>query len=356
MLEFIKEKVSLWDYLTKTTKPIYIYGMGDGALKIISVLELHNIKLAGIYASDEFVRGHSFCGFLVKKLDEVKAEANEFITLLAFATQREPLISQIYQMSEELELYAPDVPVVKTDDEIFDIHYIKKHESKFDFVYNNLADELSRKVLINVLNFKVSGKISYLKDCSTEIGEVYNEIIKPNDREHYVDLGAYNGDTVVEFLSYANSASGIVAFEPDKKNFKRLNKTLLEKDIAVKAYNIGAWSCEDTLFLKGGKGGRNSKLNDDGQVAVPVNSVDNILGGAKATVIKFDVEGAEKSAIEGCRSTIEKHTPKLMVSSYHKNEDLFVLPIEVLKLNPNYKVFLRHHPYIPAWETNYYFV
>ncbi|MFZ2539841.1 MAG: FkbM family methyltransferase, partial [Oscillospiraceae bacterium] len=134
------------------------------------------------------------------------------------------------------------------------------------------------------------------------------------------------------------------------------NKTLLEKEIIVKAHNIGAWSCEDTLYFQGGKGGRNSKLNEAGQIAVPVNSVDNILDGAKATVIKFDVEGAEKSAIEGCKITIEQYTPKLMVSSYHKNEDLFGLPIQVLKFNPNYKVFLRHHPYIPAWETNYYFV
>ncbi|MEG0693118.1 MAG: FkbM family methyltransferase [Oscillospiraceae bacterium] len=356
MLEFIKEKESLWEYLKKTTKSIYIYGMGDGALKIISVLEQLNITLAGIYASDEFVRGHSFYGFIVKRLDQVKAEAGEFITLLAFATQREPLLSHIYEMSEELELYAPDVPVVKTDDELFDIDFIKKHENEFDFVYNHLSDELSKKVLIDILNFKVSGKIGYLKGCSTEIGEVYTHIIKPTSNEVYVDLGAYNGDTVVEFLSYANSAAKIVAFEPDKKNFKRLNKTLLEKDITAECYNIGAWSCEDTLYFQGGKGGRNSKLNEFGQIDIPVNSVDNILLGKEATLIKLDVEGAETSAIQGCEKTITQFSPKLMVSSYHKNDDLFSLPIQLLKLNPNYKVFLRHHPYIPAWETNYYFI
>ena len=25
-------------------------------------------------------------------------------------------------------------------------------------------------------------------------------------------------------------------------------------------------------------------------------------------------------------------------------------------LNPEYRIFLRHHPYIPAWETNIYAV
>ena len=161
---------------------------------------------------------------------------------------------------------------------------------------------------------------------------------------------------MLEFLSYANTATRIVGFEPDKKNFKRLNKTLTNHEITAECHNIGAWNCTDTLYFDGGKGGRNSKLNQSGQIAIPVNSLDNILDGALATVIKFDVEGAETCAIEGCSKTIIAHKPKLMVSSYHKNEDLFGLPIQVLKLNPNYQVFLRHHPYIPAWETNYYFI
>lgn len=356
MLEYIKEKESLWDYLKKTNKPIYIYGMGDGALKIMDVLSKYDIKLAGIYASDEFVRGHSFYGFKVLKFSEVKSLHDDFISLLAFATQREPLLSKLYQMADNYEFYAPDVPVIKTNDEVFDIEYIKRHESEFDYVYSLLADQLSRQVLINVLNFKVSGKVKYLKDISTPISEVYNNIIKPHSEEHYVDLGAYNGDTILEFLSYATKVNSIVAFEPDKKNFKRLDKTLLENNITADYYNIGAWNKEDTLYFQGGKGGRNSKLNKDGMVAVPVNSVDSILNGKKATTIKFDVEGAEKQAIEGCKDTILRYSPKLMVSAYHKNEDLFSLPLQILKMSKNYKIYLRHHPYIPAWETNYYFV
>lgn len=355
MLEHIKEKESLWQYLKTAVKPIYIYGMGDGALKIISVLEGLNIPIAGIFASDGFVRGHSFYGFKVNTLSEVKAENPDFITLLAFAAQREPLLSTLYSLSSELELYAPDVPVVKTDDVIFDIEYLKAHEAEFDFVHAHLADELSRQTLINVLNFKISGKIEYLKEISSGIDEVYKNIIKPSSTERYVDLGAYNGDTVVEFLSYAKSAKSIVAFEPDKKNFARLNKTLNAKEISADCHNIGAWDKSDILYFQGGKGGRNSKLNSEGKLEIIVNSVDNILNGQGADVIKLDVEGSEKQAIEGCRSTIAKFKPRLMVSAYHKNEDLFALPIQILKLNPDYRLFLRHHPYIPAWETNFYF-
>lgn len=353
--KLILEKVSLWDYLKTSNKPICLYGMGDGALKIYSQLKKRGIEISGIFASDEFVRGHSFLGFEVKTLKRTKEELGEFITLLSFASQREPLLSSLYKMSEEYEFYAPDVPVVKTDENVFDIDYAYKNKDNLLKVYNLLADDLSKEVFRNVLNFKISGKVSYLKGISTDISEVYEKLICPSDKEDYVDLGAYNGDTVLEFLSHAKGANSIYAFEPDKKNFKKLKKTVEQNGIDANIYNIGVYSKKDTLYFDD-NGGRNSHLKENGKTAVEVNSVDNILNGNKASVIKFDVEGAECDAIKGAEHTIKTYKPRLMVSAYHKNEDLFSLPLQILALNSDYKVYLRHHPYIPAWETNYYFV
>ncbi|WMJ21957.1 FkbM family methyltransferase [Paludicola sp. MB14-C6] len=357
MIELLTEKQSLWEHLKQTDKPIFIYGMGDGALKIIHVLEQLGIPFEGIYASNNFVRGHSFCGYKVLRLDEVTAmHGKNFISLLAFATFRPEMLEVLYALQDECEFYAPDVPVVKTDDEVFDHAYIQKHNEQFTKVYNMLADDWSKKVMIDTLNFKVSGKIDYLKGITTNISEVY-EIIKPTGHEHYVDLGAYNGDTVSEFLRYSNgSIEQIYAFEPDVKNFKRLHKRIDEEKITnINTFNIGAWS-EKTVLHFSGKGGRNSKLENTGVIEVQANSVDHILQGKKATTIKFDVEGAEYQALLGCKETIQAYAPKLMVSSYHKNEDLYALPLLIHELNPNYKFYLRHHPYIPCWETNYYCV
>lgn len=63
--------VSLWNHLAETSKPIIIYGMGDGAQKILDVCSLKNVKISGFMASDDFVRGHSFAGFEVKKLSDI---------------------------------------------------------------------------------------------------------------------------------------------------------------------------------------------------------------------------------------------------------------------------------------------
>ena len=37
MINLLKEKENLWDYLSNQSKPIVIYGMGDGAIKIMNV-------------------------------------------------------------------------------------------------------------------------------------------------------------------------------------------------------------------------------------------------------------------------------------------------------------------------------
>ena len=41
-----------------------------------------------------------------------------------------------------------------------------------------------------------------------------------------------------------------------------------------------------------------------------------------------------------------------MISAYHRSEDLFALPLQVERIQPGYRLYLRRFPYIPAWEIN----
>lgn len=355
ILEKLTETESVWNYLKKSSKPIVMYGMGDGALKIMKVFERYHIRLSAIFASDEFVRGHSFEGFPVLSFAQVKERFQDFIIVLAFGTFREPLLSYLYEMSEAYEFYAPDVPVCIEDERVFDLAYVKEHERELDAVYNLLADDCSRKVMLDIINYKVSGKVSYLKRCTTPVSERLS-LLKIGSCEDYVDLGAYNGDTIREFLSYTEGKyRSITAFEPDRRNFKKLSLYLEQENLTnVKAYQLGSYDKEDTLLFSD-RAGRNSTLNTKKGIPTKVDSVDHILDGAPASLIKFDVEGAEEKAILGCQKTIERFHPKLLVSAYHKNSDLFRLPLLVEKLYGGYQVYLRHHPYLPAWETNFYF-
>lgn len=351
MLSFITEKQSCWDRLKAEKRPIFIYGMGDGALKIMSVFKSKGILLSGIFASDDFVRGHSFEGYRVHKLSEIEEMVSDFVVVLAFAAGYQEIVDKIYNIASKHTLYVPDVPVAGTG--LFTYEYCLENQEKIQQVYDSLADDYSRKVYANIINFKISGKIEYLSAVTTAKAEIYKKIIKPGLNEVYVDLGAYNGDTIREVMEFTRGKyASVYALEPDKKNFKKLAK-FIDGMKHVYAYNAAAW-CTDTQLPFSSKAGRQSSISAAAETLVEARSVDSILAGKPATIIKMDVEGFEREAIWGASQTISHYAPRLMVSLYHRNEDIFELPLLIKKLNPAYKLYIRHQLYIPAWETNLY--
>ncbi len=350
MLPFITEQQSSWEKLQAETRPIYLYGMGDGAVKILNVMREKNISVAGIFASDEFVRGHSFAGFRVKRLADVEAEADDFVIVLAFAAGYPEIVEKITALSQRHTLLVPDVPV--TGGGLFTYDYCLQHAAEIEAVYDLLADEASRNVYANILNFKISGEIRFLQEITSEKSDVYRSILRPTMHETYVDLGAYNGDTIQELLQYTyGKYEQIYAVEPDPKNFKKLGKSVQGMP-RVKTYQAVAW-CKDTEIPFRAKSGRQSGVSSSGKT-MEARSVDSILQNGIATLLKMDVEGCEREALWGAAQTIAHFAPKLMISLYHRNEDIFALPLLIRKLNPHYDFYLRHQLYIPAWETNLY--
>lgn len=352
MLDFVKQR-SIWRRLQTETRPIILYGMGDGALKVLSACRKYDITISGIFASDEYVRGHSFEGYPVKRLSEVEAEFDDFLVLLCFAAFTPQLLQKIDDLRRRHEVLAPDVPLF--GEGLFNEDYLRKHERDLETSYSLLEDETSRRAYENVLNFKLSGEIRLLREIETPKVEVYTRILRLGAEEHYLDLGGYDGDTVLEFLQQTDGKYGsVTVLEPDDKNFKKLIKRVQccgWKDMRL--LNAGVWSRDDSLCFDS-RGGRNSFLSESGKVMIPVRSVDSLMKDKPCTFIKMDVEGAEREALLGARFTLKAQKPKLAFSGYHRNEDLFALPLLLKEIEPSYRIYFRHHPYLPAWESNFY--
>ncbi len=353
MLDFVTEKQNSWDFLRKTELPVFIYGMGDGAEKILAIFEQYGIPTAGFFASDEFVRGHSFKGHMVHSLSQIEAVVKDFVVVLAFGAGYESLYEKINDIAKRHILLAPDVPVV--GDGLFTYEYCVENAQKLQKVYDLLADEFSRQTFADVVNFRISGKIEYLNRCTCSREEIFREIIKLGDDEEYIDMGAYNGDTAIEFAELtAGRYRRIFALEPDTRNFRKLTKNT-EGMERIELYNAAAWK-ENTTLGFSDRAGRNSKLESAG--GAKIKTVDALSGDSltkSATFIKMDVEGAEKEAIEGCRASVENGA-KVICALYHRTEDMIELPLQLHSINPSLKLYIRHLMYIPAWETNLYAV
>ena len=342
---------TVWERAKETEKPILIYGTGNGADKILDELQRLDITVSGIFASDGFVRNRTFRGFPVMEYTQAKEKFGEFLTLISFGSQRQEVIENFIKISKEQETYSVDVPVY--GDNIFNRDFYESHITEINQVRNMLSDEKSESVYENIISFKLTGDMNFLLCCETSREEAYENILNLGNNEIYMDLGAFNGDTVMEFLRNVLSYRKIYAAEPDIKNFTKLkNNTRHLENVEWLNVCISDY-CGEITFSK--HGGRNGNADKNGN-PVKCMTVDSILGDNSVTYIKFDVEGLEKEAINGAKNTIRRCKPKMLVSCYHRSEDIFAIPLQIMSIRDDYKVFIRHNPYVPAWDTQFYFI
>ena len=348
MLDFLGNIKSSWDRIKESGKPVLIYGMGNGADKVIDELNRLEIPVLGVTASDAFVRGQSFRGFTVKKLSDFDGD---FIIAVAFASCIPDVMEHIYSLSERYKMLVPCVPVV--GNEIINRDFVLKYRDKIEQAYN-LFDGESKRIFAGCLKFMIGGELEDLKSVTTEKSEVFSKVLQLTVNEHYLDLGAYRGDTIDELLHYTSgSYSSVIALEPDRKTFRKLCEHI-EGMANVTAYQKAIYSFSGTASFNSAAG-RQSSIGDSG-AEVETVTVDELCDGREITYIKMDVEGAETDAILGAKQTLSEKKPKLNIALYHKFTDIFEIPLLIHSINPDYRFHIRRHPYIPCWDMNLYCV
>ncbi len=342
----------MWDELSDEKRPIMVYGMGNGADKLFRRFEQYGIKVAEVFASDGFVRGHSFRGYKVKSFSEIKEGYSDFVIVLSFASNREDVIKMLEEMDSRYDMYVPDMPVAD-ESEYFDRELYNKNYEKICSVFDMLADEKSKSIYSGVIKYKLTGRLSYLSSAFSTKEEMYS-LISEKPIRVMIDGGAYNGDTAREAIEYFPSLSEIYAVEPDTKTFKRLEKYVAESNFKINAINAALYSenKKSTFFTSGN---RNSTAvatasYENKSSEISFITVDSL--GVAADYIKYDVEGAEFEALQGSLETIKKAHPALLVSLYHRSKDLYFLPLFLSRELTGYRFYIRRLRSVPAWELN----
>lgn len=343
----------LWDYLKTAEKPIVLYGTGDGADKILDILERRSVAVSDIFASDGFVRHRIFRGFEILSYSEIEKKHDDFIILVAFGSNKPDVMEYVFALAAKHELYIPDVPAYGSN--LFDSLFYNENKSAIDDARALLFDNESKELYDCMINFKLTGKPEYLTKHLSAAEEAYTEILHPAKYKNVFDLGAYNGDTVLQLSKYVTEECRITAAEPNPKTFAKLcfNTSRLKN---VSPLMVAAWDKKDVLtFNTGrGRGASLSRRNKPKTAEVCADTLDCLSGGEKVDYIKYDVEGAEYEALTGSAGTIKRYSPELSVSVYHRSEDIFKLIIKLKSINPSYRFYLRRQPCIPAWEINLY--
>lgn len=220
--------------------------------------------------------------------------------------------------------------------------FFGENQGAVDEVVSFLADDLSKQVYRGMVRFRSSLKKEDLPKFDMEDDYFHYDFFDYQDGEVFVDCGAFDGDTIVAFKKMMKKKhkriEHIVAFEPDSGNAQKIERE--HTDVCV--INRGVWDKDDVLHFDG-HGNSGGKISEDGDICVPVCSIDGTKDCSRVTFLKMDIEGAEWEALHGAIETIKRNRPKLAICIYHLDEDMIRIPKLLHEMLPDYSFYVRQH-------------
>lgn len=207
------------------------------------------------------------------------------------------------------------------------------HVNEFNYPVNILSDEVSSDGMV----------ILFIDEQYA-----YKDIVGVSENDVVIDCGGANGDTAMYFC--AKGAKDVYIYEFINSSIDKINKHIeVNPTFRSKIHIIekAVWSISN-LRLSYIDNGNASQVGKENEYPYPVKtlSIDNLVEAEniqKVDFIKMDIEGAEVSALEGAKKTIQKYKPKLAISVYHKSDDLITIPTLIKQYNPSYRFFFDYY-------------
>lgn len=238
-------------------------------------------------------------------------------------------------------------------------HKIYEYAESLRACFNLLTDAESRRTFFTQLGWRVLPDFDSLLGCTTQKPYFPKGIFSLRADETFVDCGAYDGDTIREFLDHSRrSFNRIIAFEPDPHNFQNLATYVgnLPKGIGEKIILLNkALGAKHGRLRFDGAGSASSHVSPDGNIEVESVALDGVSNDYPPSHIKLDVEGAEYEPLMGAQGMIRQKSPILAVSIYHRQDDLRQIPLLIRSFFTGYRYFLRAHNE-EGWELDCYAV
>jgi FkbM family methyltransferase len=220
------------------------------------------------------------------------------------------------------------------------------------------ADEYSCLEYLSHVKWRALGDLGALHCPVADESYFLDSLYRVKDQEVFVDCGAYTGDTAQQVIHRNAAFAKIVAIEADPRNFGLLTKWISTLDAPVasriRTLNVAVGARSGRMHFRA-SGDEGACLAPDGNVFVECVPLDDLLTDAPPTFIKMDIEGAELDALKGARRTIQTNRPILSICVYHKQDDLWRIPLFIHTLAEDYRLLLRPHD-VDGWQLVCYAV
>lgn len=331
--EYSKQFVK--DFFADNNLPKYIFGRNTFAKSIADLVDVDGFI-------DDFTQEKEYLGKSIVSIYNIPSDALVVTSLVG-----KPLLAgkRVHQFQfKTLDYFSfyryasikpQDIPFWDGFKEDFE-----QNIAKYNNIYNLLNDKVSKNQFYNLINFRLSYDLDYMRGFSDiEDKQYFESFIPYSSNESFIDVGSFDGYTSKEFMRINPNYKSVHIFEPEEKNMIVCKKNL-EKYNNIFFYQMGL--SNKAQILKFDFAGSASRISDIGETEIKVESLDK-LDVKDITFIKMDIEGAEEEAILGAKETIKKYQPKIAISVYHKANDFWRIPELILSICSDYTLYLRHY-------------
>ncbi len=345
----IRENI-LNDYnsIIKDMKDVYIFGTKKLGLKTLNCLKSIGIEPIGFIDNNKKIQGHYLKGKRIYSLKEIDEKSQPIIIVASIMYMNE--ISD--QLKKEKFYKVIPYPILTLwDEKKFPAQFtliniqgdLVKNEIEYINLYYDLQDEESKYILNNIIKFRATLNFKYMDLCYDEKNIQYFDIdiLKLNENEIFVDGGAFDGDSAMNFIEQSNyKYKKLYLFEPNKSLLEEAKKNLRQyKNVIYSSYGLYS---EKKILKFTDTGGLDGRISEDGNVKVNAVSLDDFIH-ENISFLKLDIEGGEIEAIKGAARHIRNNKPKLAIAVYHNSSDIWSIPKLINSINTSYRFYLRHY-------------
>ena len=216
-----------------------------------------------------------------------------------------------------------------------------------------LKDEESVETYSEIIECRLTGRLPSTKFINREQYFALPEFFMVNEKETFVDCGAFVGDSIEKYIFAHDGTFGkIIAFEPDVVNFRAMKAR-------VERFNMEwAFPAKKIQLVNAGVGrkttvgvieehNRLGSIVSEGKISagdsIKIFALDDFFAEQKINFLKADIESFEFDMLQGAEKIIRRDLPKIAVCIYHNASDVYRILLWLNDLNLGYKFSIRHH-------------
>lgn len=338
--KFQNDNLHLFDVVDE----VILFGAGFHGMAAKRYLERNNVKVVSFVDNDANKQGVKIESVPVHDLSWI---SNSPCPVLI--TARHAVKDVLYTLNEnQLTGFS------------FDAYFIVKNIDRIAFVRNSLLhDKVSRESYDAIIMTMLTGNNVYLRKVINDKQYFALPEFVTIGNDHFVDAGAYVGDTLERFIWMNNGVfKHIYAFEPGKQQYlaaqsriKRLCSEWAIDETKIDLVHSGLGDVNGRCSITYSGDMLQSASISSGELGheqcnshnVDVCTLDSYLNGRPVSFIKADIEGSEMAMLRGAQNAIRTCKPKMALSVYHEPTDLYAIAEYVHELVPEYTIALRHH-------------